>query len=93
MARALAINNRKVEAGKNDLGKRVSLITYFQAETNPNGPDNIKEIVLTNYKDRITEFTFNYGSEVYDSGEKYMEHPDYKKRKTIFSFIIKKHIE
>lgn len=89
MARALAINNRKVKTGKNDFGKKVSFISYIQLETNPNGPDNIKEIVLTNYKDKIPEFTFNYGSEAYEYGEKYMEHPTYKKGKQYYHLSSK----
>jgi len=89
MAKALSKSGRKVKIEKNALGEKASFITYFQAQTNPNGPDIIKEIVLTNYKNRITEFTFNYGSEVYDYGEKYMEHPDYKKGKQYYHLSSK----
>lgn len=89
MARALAKNNRKVKTGKNDLGKKVTFVSYFQAQTNPNGPDNVKEIVLTNYKKRITEFTFNYGSEVYDKGKINKKHPDYQKGKQYYHLSSK----
>ena len=79
MTSALSKSGRKVKTGKNDLGKKVSFITYFQGQTNPNGPDNIKEIVLTEYKDKITEFTFNFGSEAFEYGANFLEHSTFKK--------------
>jgi len=79
MTSALSKSGRKVKTGKNDLGKKVSFITYFQGQTNPNGPDNIKEIVLTEYKDKITEFTFNFGSEAFEYGDNFMNHPSFEK--------------
>ena len=75
--RTLSSANRKAVDGVNDLGEKVTYITYDQVQTSNSELANIKEIVLTSNGRRITECTFNYGTEVFFDGVDYKKHPEW----------------
>jgi len=62
MERALSYSNRKAVKGVNKLGEKVNFITYEQIQTSKTTTDNLKSLVLTSKKSRITDCTFIYGS-------------------------------
>lgn len=77
VARNLTSSNRKVVNCVNDMGEKVKCITYRQIQTGNNGGANIKEIVMTKNGNAITDFTFNFGSELFFDGEDYSKHAKY----------------